>query len=55
MATMRWGFPPAGGGDDIDVWLEGSAQDAPALVKPFASERMQNLLTGPRKDMGQTP
>jgi len=42
-------------GDDIDIWLEGSTQDALALVKPFPPERMQNVLTGPREDPGETP
>lgn len=37
-------------GDDLDVWLEGSAADAMALAKPFPAERMQNVLTGPRAD-----
>jgi putative SOS response-associated peptidase YedK len=41
-------------GDDINIWLEGSTQDALALVKPFPPERMQNVLTGPREDPGET-
>lgn len=37
-------------GDEIETWLEGAADDALALAKPFAPERMKIVLTGPRED-----
>ena len=41
-------------GDEIDVWLEGSTEDALALAKPFPPERMKIVLSGPREDPGET-
>jgi putative SOS response-associated peptidase YedK len=40
-------------GDDIETWLEGSAEDALALAKPFPSERMQIVQRGPKEDQGE--
>ena len=37
-------------GDDVDTWLQGDAADALALAKPFAPERMEIVLSGPRED-----
>lgn len=39
-------------GDDLDVWLQGTPQEARALAKPFPSERMKIVLSGPRADPG---
>lgn len=39
--------------DDIDIWLEGSTEDALALAKPFPADRMKIVLSGPREDPGE--
>jgi putative SOS response-associated peptidase YedK len=39
-------------GDDLDLWLEGSAADAMKLARPFPPERMRDVLWGPREDDG---
>jgi len=39
-------------GEDLDLWMDGSEEDALRLVHPFPPERMQNILTGPREDDG---
>lgn len=39
-------------GDDLDVWMDGSEEDALRLARPFPADRMQNILTGPREDDG---
>jgi putative SOS response-associated peptidase YedK len=38
--------------ETIDIWLEGAAEEALALARPFPSERMQIVLSGPREDAG---
>lgn len=38
--------------DQIDTWLEAPTDAAVALAKPFPSERMQIVLSGPREDPG---
>ena len=39
-------------GGDLDVWMDGSEEDALKLARPFPADRMQNILTGPREDDG---
>lgn len=39
-------------GDDLDVWMDGSEEDALKLARPFDAAAMQNILTGPREDDG---
>ncbi|MDX2273860.1 MAG: SOS response-associated peptidase [Hyphomonadaceae bacterium] len=36
--------------ETMDVWLDGSAEEALALAQPFPPERMQIVLSGPRED-----
>ena len=38
-------------GEALDIWLEGSVQDALTLTKPFPPERMKLVLSGPREDV----
>jgi putative SOS response-associated peptidase YedK len=40
--------------EDVDVWLEGSTEDALALARPFPAEKMKIVLSGPREDLGGT-
>lgn len=37
-------------GETMDVWLNGEAEDALALARPFPAEKMQIVLSGPRED-----
>lgn len=37
-------------GGDIDVWLDGSTEDALALARPFPADQMKIVLSGPRED-----
>ncbi len=37
-------------GDDLETWMHGSAEEARTLAKPFPTEQMQIVLTGPRAD-----
>jgi putative SOS response-associated peptidase YedK len=39
-------------GNEIDTWLDGSTEDALALARPFPSDRMKIVLSGPREDAG---
>ena len=39
-------------GDDLDVWMDGSEDEALKLARPFDPARMANVLTGPREDDG---
>lgn len=39
-------------GDELDVWLDGADADALKLARPFAADRMQIVLSGPREDDG---
>ena len=39
-------------GSEIDVWLDGSTEDALALARPFPADRMKIVLSGPREDAG---
>lgn len=39
-------------GEDLDIWMHGAGADARAVAKPFAAERMQIVLSGPREDAG---
>jgi putative SOS response-associated peptidase YedK len=42
-------------GDEINVWLEGSTDEALDLAQPFAADRMKIVLSGPREDtVGET-
>lgn len=42
-------------GDEIDTWLDAPVEEAIALAKPFPPERMKNVLSGPREDVGESP
>ncbi|MGQ0531506.1 MAG: SOS response-associated peptidase [Caulobacteraceae bacterium] len=38
-------------GDDLDVWMNGTVEQATALARPFPAERMKLVLSGPREDV----
>jgi len=38
-------------GEALDTWLEGAANDALALARPFPPDRMKLVLSGPREDV----
>ena len=39
-------------GDDLEVWMHAPEGEAIKLAKPFPTERMQIVLSGPQKDHG---
>jgi putative SOS response-associated peptidase YedK len=39
-------------GEELDIWMDGAEKDALALARPFAAEKMQIVLSGPREDQG---
>jgi putative SOS response-associated peptidase YedK len=41
-------------GDEPELWMKGSLEDAMALARPFPPERMKIVLSGPREDAGLT-
>lgn len=36
--------------ETMDIWLDGAAEDALALARPFPAQQMQIVLSGPRED-----
>jgi len=38
-------------GDDLEVWMNGTADEATALAKPYPADRMKIVLSGPREDV----
>ena len=39
-------------GEDLDLWMDAPASEAAKLARPFPPERMQIVLSGPRRDPG---
>ena len=39
-------------GDDLEIWMTGSLDEATTLARPFPADRMKIVLSGPREDPG---